>query len=147
MNTFFQCEAEKWYESNVSAHSRQETLKREEFQAAQIVPMERREKTQQQDEKQHLVQTQTEGHQRLQSELDLKNEIREFMQERAEQRRLYQANKHRAELAEFWEQRAQARREYRAAKARGESDSTARLAQAVHRDGQQQMSCHASEVS
>jgi hypothetical protein len=45
-----------------------------------------------------------------------KREVREFMEQRAQKRRDYQAKK--AELAEFMAQRAQARREYLANKAR-----------------------------
>ncbi len=44
-------------------------------------------------------------------------EVKEFLEQRAQQRRAYQAKKL---LAEFLEQRAHARREYREAKARGE---------------------------
>jgi hypothetical protein len=50
----------------------------------------------------------------------IRNDVNEFLEKRAEQRRLYQGNKNKALLAEFLEQRAHARREYREAKARGE---------------------------
>jgi hypothetical protein len=54
-----------------------------------------------------------------------RNDVKEFLEKRTEQRRLYQVNKNKALLAEFLEQRAHARREYREAKARGDTTLTA----------------------
>jgi hypothetical protein len=62
-------------------------------------------------------------------DVKIRNDIREFLEERAEQRRLYQVNKNKALLAEFLEQRAHARRAYREAKARSEMATNSQLPQ------------------
>jgi hypothetical protein len=56
-----------------------------------------------------------------QSKQEVTIEVREFLEQRAQRRRAYQAKKL---LAEFLEQRANARRDYRAAKALGEQPKT-----------------------
>ena len=80
------------------------------------------EKKRVQDEKQILLQKQIEEN---------RCEVRKFMEQRAEQRRLYQDNKYKAQLVtDFLEERAQARREYRAAKAQMKIGCTAQ--EAIH---------------
>ncbi len=86
-----------------------------------------------------VLQKRIEEQHRLESKC--REELNEFMKQRAEQRRLYHANKANAQLAEFWEQRAQARREYRAAKARGE------MAPTVNDKSLEQPWSHASELA
>ena len=76
------------------------------------------EATKNHDVKQHYSLLQKEEQKKLLSKN--KNDLREFMEQRAEQRRLFQANKSKVQLAEFMEQRARARREYRTLKAQGE---------------------------
>jgi hypothetical protein len=121
MDLFLQHEEEKWQESKLAIQYGQDFLKREEFERVQYVQMERLGETKKQDEKQIKLPNRHEEQRMLESKY--RSELREFMEQRAEQRRLYQANKNRAQLAEFWEQRAQARRDYRASKARGEMES------------------------
>ncbi len=72
----------------------------------------------QQIEKPNRSQEYKEEQQNLASKYRI--ELRDFMEQRAEQRKLYQTNKTNAQLAEFWKQRAEARNQYKAAKARGE---------------------------
>ncbi len=111
MGSFLQCEESLFRESELAAQYRLETLKREEIARTQNVQM-LAEKTKQ-DAKQKLLQKKLEEQQHL--ETRIRNELSDFMKQRAEQRRLYQAKKLSAQLSDFWEQRAQARREYRAA--------------------------------
>jgi murein L,D-transpeptidase YcbB/YkuD len=106
MDIFLQREEEKWQESELVAKSRRETRATEQFERSLKIQLERLALTIKKEEE----------------DSKYRNELREFMQQRAEQRRMYQANKNEAQLAEFWEQRAQARREYRAARAQVEKE-------------------------
>ena len=115
---FLHVEEGPWQES-VAAQSQQDPLKRVEFERAQYIQIQRPAETRQQDEKQkNQFLKRYEERENLESKYQI--ELREFFEQRAERRRLYQFNKYEAQLAEFREQRAQARREYRASKVRVE---------------------------
>ena len=134
-------EEEICQESQLSAKIlQQEALSRAELQRAPQIQMQRLHKARKQHAKPNPLQIH--DFQQREVESNHTRELREFMKQRAEQRRLYQARKIEAQLAEFWEQRAQARREYRAAKARGEIGSTMRE---VHHNREQPRR-HASEL-
>ena len=110
-------------ESQLSAKILQhEALSRAELQRAPQIQMQRLHEARKQEVKFNPLQIQDEEQREVES--NYRRELREFLEQRAEQRRLYQARKIEAQLAEFWEQRAQAQGEYRAAKARGEIGST-----------------------
>ncbi len=117
MDIFLQREEEKWEESESVPKNRRETRARDQFERSLKIQLERLELTIKKEEE----------------DAKYRNELREFMQQRAEQRRMYQANKSEAQLAEFWEQRAQARREYRAARAQVDKELKV---QQVHDDRQ-----------
>ncbi len=117
VGSFLQREEKIRQESQFSAQAREVNLKRD-IERDREIHTQRQKIAENEDAQQQLSQLQREEPQNL--EFKYMNELKEFMEQRAERRRLYQAKKNEAQLAEFWEQRAQARREYRAAKAQGE---------------------------
>ena len=123
-------------ESQLSAQSQEVILKRD-IERVREIHTERKELNENEHAKQQLSQLQIEEPQSL--ETKYRTELNEFMEQRAERRRLYQAKKNEAQLAEFWAQRAQARRQYRAAKAQGEN--------VVQTDGKQGSSRRTSKIT
>jgi hypothetical protein len=102
-------------ESQLSAKILQHVaLSRAELQQAPQIQMQRLHEARKQHAKLNPLQIHDEEQREVES--NHRRELREFLEQRAEQRRLYQARKIEAQLAEFWEQRAQAWPEYRAAK-------------------------------
>jgi hypothetical protein len=117
IGSFLQREEKIRQESQLSAQAREVNLKRD-IERDREIHTQRQKIAENEDAQQQLSQLQREEPQNLDFKYMI--ELKEFMEQRAERRRLYQAKKNEAQLAEFWEQRAQARREYRAAKAQGE---------------------------
>ena len=138
---FLQHEELKRREYKLAAESRQQAPTSKTLGRVHNVNVDRQEWNGQQDADQEFCaefrqgnSVQQESNEERTVEPKIRYDVREFLEKRAEQRRLYQANKNKALLAEFLEQRAKARREYREAKARGELASTCRSP----RNGRQQ---------
>ncbi len=108
-----------------------DSVKRKEFPRTNVVQVDKPEDTQQRrlehsvllNEKQ-TSPTQVQSADETSLDSRYRDELKEFIEQRAQRRREYHEKKLQAQLGEFWEQRAQARREYRAEKSRRE-DRTA----------------------
>ena len=127
---FLQYEEMKRQEYKLAAESRQQAPMSKPLEREHSVNIDRHEGKRRQDADQecrtkfrHGDSVQQDTIEKRKLEAKISDDVKEFLEKRAEQRRLYQANKNKALLAEFLAQRAKARQEYREAKARAETAS------------------------